>query len=220
MRSLPSTADNLDDPGEVAPGQIVLLNGVSSAGKSSIARQLLIDLGRPFFHMGVDMIGAMRSQVRTHELDPIALAGVLRRTRAGFHRAVAAMALAGNDIVMDHVLSEPWRLRDCLAIMTGIDVVFVGVHCSLDELRRREQGRGDRPVGTAASQIEQVHAHTIYDLEVDTSTDMIEACSARIKKFLDQGQSRRAFDRLRGSRLGEGAEGLESGCPGRHGDGG
>ncbi|WP_425303565.1 phosphotransferase-like protein [Nocardia wallacei] len=31
------------------------------------------------------------------------------------HRAVAAMASAGNDIVMDHVLSEPWRLRDCLA---------------------------------------------------------------------------------------------------------
>ncbi len=149
--------------------------------------------------MGVDMIGAMRSQTRTYELDAIALTDVLRQTRAGFHRAVAAMALAGNNIVMDHVLSEPWRLRDCLTVMTGIDVVFVGVHCSLDELRRREQQRSDRPVGTAASQIEPVHAHSIYDLEVDTSTDTIEACSARIKKFLDQGRLRRAFDQLRTS---------------------
>jgi len=46
---------------DVSPGQIVLLNGVSSSGKSSIARQLLVDLESPFFHIGVDMIGAMRS---------------------------------------------------------------------------------------------------------------------------------------------------------------
>lgn len=183
--------------GEIATGQVVLLNGVSSSGKSSIARQLLIDLERTYFHMSVDMIGAMRSETRTHELDATAITDVLRRTRAGFHRAVTGMALAGNDIIMDYVLSEPWRLRDCLTVMRGIDVVFVGVHCSLDELQHRERQRGDRPTGTAASQIESVHAHKSYDLEVDTSTDTIEACSAQIKAFLDSGLSQRAFDRLR-----------------------
>lgn len=186
-----------EPPIGVLPGQIVLLNGVSSSGKSSIARQLLIDLDRPFFHIGVDMIGAMRSESRTHELDVATLEGVLRRARAGFHRAVAGMALAGNDVIMDHVLSEPWRLRDCLAVMAGIDVVFVGVHCSLDELRRREQQRGDRPLGTAARQIEQVHAHRIYDLEVDTSTDAVKICSAQIKAFLGRSPAYRAFDQLR-----------------------
>lgn len=181
----------------IAPGQVILLNGVSSSGKSSIARQLLTDLDRPFFHMGVDMIGAMRSQTRTHEVDERERAEILRRTRAGFHRAVAAMASVGNDIVMDHVLSEPWRLRDCLAVMTGIDVVFVGVHCSLDELQHREQRRGDRPPGTAAKQIDAVHAHGIYDLEVDTSANTTEACSAQITALLDEGTLPRAFDRLR-----------------------
>ncbi|MFC9661244.1 chloramphenicol phosphotransferase CPT family protein [Nocardia sp. NPDC127606] len=182
------------------PGQVVLLNGVSSSGKSSIARQLLIDLERPFFHMGVDMIGAMRSESRTYELDPAELVDVLRRTRAGFHRAVAAMASAGNDIIMDHVLSESWRLRDCLTVMDGIDVVFVGVHCSLDKLQRREQRRGDRPLGTAAGQIHSVHAHRTYDLELDTSTDTIENCSAQITAFLDRTPTHRAFDRLRAER--------------------
>ncbi|MFE5476404.1 chloramphenicol phosphotransferase CPT family protein [Nocardia sp. NPDC056541] len=134
---------------------------------------------------------------RTCELDTAKLADVLRRTRAGFHRAVAAMASAGNDIVMDHVLSEPWRLRDCLTVMHGIDVVFVGVHCSLDELQRREQQRGDRRVGTAADQIHSVHAHRTYDLELDTSTDTIENCSARITAFLNLAPTHRAFDRLR-----------------------
>ncbi|MBY8857669.1 AAA family ATPase [Nocardia sp. CA2R105] len=197
MPHVSGTTKELHVPDEVAPGQVILLNGVSSSGKSSIARQLLIDLERPFFHMGVDMIGAMRSQTRTHELDATALTDVLRRTRAGFHRAVAAMALAGNDIVMDHVLTEPWRLRDCLTVFDGIDVVFVGVHCSLDELQRRERERADRTLGTAAEQIESVHAHAIYDLEVDTSTDTAASCSNRIKQFLDQGPSPRAFDQLR-----------------------
>lgn len=109
------------------------------------------------------------------------------------------MASAGNDVIVDHVLSEPWRLRDCLTVMAGIDVVFVGVHCSLEELQRREQQRGDRPLGTAAGQIGQVHAQAMYDLEVDTGTGSIEACSARIKAYVEGDPSPRAFDRLRAS---------------------
>lgn len=182
-----------------APGQVVLLNGVSSSGKSTIARQLLAEFQSPWFHMGVDMFGAMRAEEQTHELDADALCEVLRRTRAGFHRAVAGMALAGNDIVMDHVLSEPWRLADLLTVMDGIDVVFVGVHCSNADLERREAARGDRTVGTSADQLERVHAHAIYDVEVDTSTDAVDACSARIRAYLSRRppSTVRAFDELR-----------------------
>jgi chloramphenicol 3-O phosphotransferase len=38
----------------VVPAQVVLLNGVSSSGKSTVARQLLLDFESPWFHMGVD----------------------------------------------------------------------------------------------------------------------------------------------------------------------
>ncbi|WP_157573668.1 chloramphenicol phosphotransferase CPT family protein [Nocardia jejuensis] len=184
-------------PDGAAPGQVILLNGVSSSGKSSLARQLLGDLDRPFFHIGADMIGTMRSEPQTHLLDQDALQQVLYRTRAGFHRAVAAMALAGNDIVMDHVLSEPWRLRDCLEVMTGIDVVFVGVHCSRDELVRREKQRGDRLVGTAIAQLAGTHRHGVYDCEVDTSSQKLADCSAEIRRCAGARGNPRAFDRLR-----------------------
>ncbi|MGW0179356.1 chloramphenicol phosphotransferase CPT family protein [Nocardia sp. NPDC003345] len=180
-----------------SPGRIILLNGVSSAGKTTLARQLLTDLASPYFHMSVDMFGAMRAEAATHALDDAARQEVLRRTRAGFHRAVAGMARAGNQIVMDHVLSEPWRLRDCLEVMTGLDIVFVGVHCAPEELRRREHARGDREPGTAEGQLGQVHAHGIYDLEVDTTYRSPESCSAAIGDFIDGAGSARAFDRLR-----------------------
>jgi chloramphenicol 3-O phosphotransferase len=133
-------------------GQIIFLNGTSSSGKSSIAGQLLRMLDPPHFHMSVDAINSMRAKQKTRELDDAELEAVLARTRAGFHRAVAGMAEAGNDVIADHVLSEPWRLRDCLEVMADYRVVFVGVRCSPAELERRERERGDRPPGVALAQ--------------------------------------------------------------------
>jgi chloramphenicol 3-O phosphotransferase len=179
------------------PGQIIFLNGTSSSGKSSIAEQLLLVLDRPYFHMPVDAFGAMRAKERTSELGPAELDAIFARTRAGFHRAVAGMAEAGNDIVVDHVLSERWRLLDCLTVLADYDVVFVGVHCSAEELERRERARGDRQIGQAAAQLEKVHAHGIYDIECDTSAASPHDCAIRIKNFLTRPATPSAFDQLR-----------------------
>jgi hypothetical protein len=100
----------------------------------------------------------MRSKQRTLDLGEDGLANVLHNTRAGFHRAAAGMARGGNNVIVDHVLIEPWRLTDCLAVFQGLDVLFVGVRCWPTELRRRERVRGDRPLGLAESQLASVHA--------------------------------------------------------------
>jgi chloramphenicol 3-O phosphotransferase len=79
--------------------RIILLNGVSSAGKTSIAEELVDLLDPPHFRMAVDAFGRMRSAATTNRLRPAEVDEVLRKTRAGFHRAVAGMAAAGNDVV-------------------------------------------------------------------------------------------------------------------------
>lgn len=178
-------------------GRVVLLNGASSSGKTSIAEQLLLMLDPPHFHMSVDAINAMRAKAKTLALDPAELPGVLARTRAGFHRAVAGMAQAGNDIVADYVFSEPWRLRDCLSVLAGVHVAFVGVHCAPGELERRERVRGDREQGLAAAQQRQVHRHGLYDIEVDTTRTTPHDCAILIRDFLARGHPPTAFDRLR-----------------------
>lgn len=181
----------------VPRGQIILLNGTSSSGKTSIAEQLLQVLETPYFHMGVDAINSMRAKERTRELDPTELQDVLARTRAGFHRAVVGMAQAGNNIVADLVLSERWRMLDCLTVMEGYDVVFVGVQCSVDELERRERARGDRQVGQAASQLAQVHTPGIYDVVCDTSVNSPSDCALQIRDSLAIRTMPSAFDQLR-----------------------
>ncbi|MFY1675919.1 MULTISPECIES: chloramphenicol phosphotransferase CPT family protein [unclassified Streptomyces] len=182
------------------PGRIIFLNGTSSSGKSSIARELLdiLDDG-VFFHLAVDDFNAMRTRrpLAAGELD-----AALRRTRMGFHRSVAAMAEVGNDIVLDHVLSEPWRLLDCLTVLRPDDVLFVGVHCPLAELTRREEARGDRPAGLAARQFDLVHRHGDYDLECDTGDSDPRECARRIAEFLPERPRPTAFARLRRRHLG------------------
>lgn len=175
-------------------GLIIFLNGTSSSGKSSIAKELLTVLDEMYFHMPVDILDAMRAQ---RAIAPDEQPSVLRRALMGFHRAVAGMAAGGNNVVVDHVLSEPWQLPDCVALFAPEDVVLVGVHCPLPELERREREREDRAPGLAARQITQVHAHGLYDIECDTSATSPADCARQIKDFLPNRPTPTAFEKLK-----------------------
>lgn len=111
------------------------------------------------------------------------------------------MAAAGNDVVVDHVLRERSWLLDCLTLFAGGDVVLVGIHCSPQELERRELARGDRTPGRAAYHLARVHEHVQYDVECDTTSMSPEDCARRIKSYLDRPSTGRAFDRLRATYL-------------------
>lgn len=177
-------------------GRIILLNGASSSGKSSIGRALLPLLPDPWFLVPVDAVGAMRSTVHTRVLDDTEVGEMLRRTRLGYHRAVAALASAGNDVIMDYPLSEQWRMEDLLETLEGYDVTLVEVRCSQKELDRRERSRGDRPIGLARSQT-TVYAHGEFDIAVDTTSTGPDACASAITDALGAVPAPKAFDRLR-----------------------
>lgn len=181
-----------------APGRIILLNGTSSSGKSSIADELLPLLDGPHFRMSIDSFYGMWTAGRAEPQDTTPFEVRLARAQAGFHRAVAGMAQAGNHLVVDQVLSRPWRLPDCLSVMAGYDVTFVGVHCPPEELERRERARGDRELGQAARQLPVVHAHRTYDVDCDTGVGSPRDCAEQIKDHLSRPPSSpTAFDRLR-----------------------
>jgi len=177
----------------VTPGRIVLLNGASSSGKSSVAHVLLEVFDEPWFHMPVDAFHAMRAR---KDLPRPELEALFLRTRQGYHRAVAGMVNAGNCVVADHVLSELWRLEDILEQWGELDVTMIGVYCPLDELNRRERARGDREPGTAESQFQVVHRGVEYDCEIDTSVQSARECATEIKQIVDARRRPGAFDRL------------------------
>ncbi|MGW7610049.1 phosphotransferase-like protein [Streptomyces sp. NPDC054766] len=184
-------------PGTASGGTVILLNGTSSSGKTSIARALLDLLDGTWFHMPVDAFHAMRGGRGGREMSDEDLQAEIDRTAKGFHRAVAGMAAGGNNLVVDHPLSRRWRLLDLLDLLVPEDTVLVGVRCPLPELERRELERGDRQPGLAALQYGQVHSHGLHDLDVDTSLSSAEDCAQHIRDFLSDRPRPTAFDTLR-----------------------
>ena len=148
-------------------GKIILLNGASSSGKSTLARDLQAMLDEPFWHFSIDHLIAAKvlpkqridsTEVPWRDLRPHFL--------EGFHRCLPALAIAGNNLIVEHIVeTEVWMHR-LLRLLHQVDVFFVGVHCPLPELERRERERGDRRIGEARADFETTHAFCWYDFEV------------------------------------------------------
>lgn len=101
----------------------------------------------------------------------------------GMTRAYSAMAKAGNNLVLGDIITERLLPEYCAAFK-GLRVFFVGVHCSLAELERREDVMPNRTVGCARAQFGQVHVPGEYDLTVNTEKDNPTRCAEQILDFV------------------------------------
>lgn len=149
-------------------GSIILLNGASSAGKSTLARAIQSAADRPFLRFSLDLF-FFSEVLPPRKGDAFAWPLVRPRVLAGFYGCVRALADAGNDLVVDHIFEDQAGYEAFIAALQGLDLFLVGVHCPLDELERREQSRSDRGQGDARRDLETVHTFTTYDIEVDSS---------------------------------------------------
>lgn len=193
----------------MTPGTIILVNGTSSSGKTSIVRALQDVLEEPFLDAGIDKFIWMLPRryldrpLWDEVLGLATQAGpVGHRLMSGMHHTIAALSRASNNVVADHVLVEPAWLQECVRLFSELPALFVGVRCSLDVLEQREAARKDRTLGQARAQFDLVHAHGVYDLEVDTVASSAEACARQIKQYLESGRPWDAFKRLRGQSQG------------------
>lgn len=184
----------------MAPGTIIILNGTSSSGKTSIVRALQDCFEEPFLDAGIDKFIWMLPHryldrpLWDEVLGLATQAGPLgHRLISSMHRAIAALSMAGNHVVADHVLVERRWLVECAELFCHLPAFFVGVRCPLEVLECREAARHDRTLGQARAQYPLVHAHGIYDLEVNTSQHTAEECAAQIKRYLREGNAPSAF---------------------------
>jgi len=179
-------------------GRLVLLNGPTSAGKTTLSHTIAARLTTPWLVLPVDLFHQIRTRPDA-DLTHREWNDVFRRTRAAYHRALAGAVASGCDVIGDHVLNEPWRLDDLLRLTPGLDVLLVHVTCSDTELRRREKARGERDPGAAIIQRRQVFQHGDCDLTVDTTYGPDEPTAALLE-LIRRPPTDRAFDRLRAER--------------------
>jgi chloramphenicol 3-O phosphotransferase len=169
--------------------QVIVLNGVSSSGKTTLARSLQGILVAPWLLLGIDdLIRAMPNQgledgslLHIGEGGRVHLGPGWKDLEASWYRGVAAIVASGTGVILDDVFLGGRKTQERVrATFGGLGVLWVGVKCDREIARAREALRPDRVPGMAESQAALVHEGVVYDMTVDTSHSSAESCAAEI----------------------------------------
>ena len=157
-------------------GRVIILNGGSSSGKTTLGRRLQGILPGSWLLVGIDhLLWTLPPRLYgdpdgiTFTNGEVSVGSTFRSLSEGYRRAVATLAAETADLVVDEVFvrggdeQEEWR-----SVLGSAATLWVGVRCSPEEAERRNVARGDRMHGLALAQALSVHAGVTYDVEVDT----------------------------------------------------
>ncbi len=167
---------------------IIVLNGPSSSGKTSIARELQELLPNYVLNFSIDSI--------LYSLPPSALKRMTTgqknpgldyfKLEIGYYKCARVLADAGHSLVLDNAVITETAAKELYANFSELKLIVIGVICSTIELDRREKRRGDRTLGEAASQQATVHKYLKYDFTVDSSSSTPKEIAEEIIKKIGQ----------------------------------
>lgn len=144
-----------------------MLSGPSSAGKTSLAREIHRQLTEPaWLFIADECFPKPRPAAPAHEEN-------LEAAIVVFHRALALWAASGRNVIIDGALpyGDPALRTACLNELANFRTSIIAVDCEVAELRRRETQRPDpRLPGWAERQHADIHDSLPIALHIDTTT--------------------------------------------------
>ena len=96
-------------------------------------------------------------------------------------QAIAGMADAGADLIVDDVIWDADALQDYRRLLAPFEFHAVGLTAPLAVIEARELARGDRAPGLARWQFDRVHAGKLYDLKIDVGAITPDEAASRIR---------------------------------------
>ena len=152
--------------GGVSSGrQVILLNGPSSSGKSTLAGELQAQIkarkAEDYQVVSIDDFMETDPMETMYEDDVWAIAGDL------CDRALDILA-SGSGVIIDHVITSERIFRQLKEMLYAYPLRTVHITCPPEILAERERARGDRCPGSAAASAQYLYPRDGYDLTVDT----------------------------------------------------
>lgn len=187
-------------------GLIVLMNGTSSSGKTSISMELINQKDILFHHLSIDdffynfndfINNKFPDFKPVRELDDEVIGQIIFDPIISMYYATIKLFVEmGLNVIVDTVIDNDKWFNDYLDVLFDYPTIFIGVICSKEELTRREQIRGDRKIGLANSQFDKVYCFNEYDLEVNTEELNPTECAEKILSFIKSDKDYSAFKKL------------------------
>ena len=148
----------------IGNGQLILLNGPSSAGKSTIAGELALKLrqcGAEPVIISIDNYMKLEPGEEIWEDDVFEI-------MPDMCRDITPALQQGKTVIVDHVITSARIYEALLDAAAGFRMTAVLVSCSVETLRRREKERGDRFPGSAETSLQYLYPKEGYDLRIDS----------------------------------------------------
>lgn len=200
-------------------GKAIIINGGSSAGKTSLGKALQQELKQPYLLMGIDLFWFTmpERQIDLDTVNPefytwveeskdnipyfrIIPGPILDQMMIARYKAIAAFLKSGLNIIADDVIWKRLWLEECLKSLAPYEVYFIGLFCDERILAQREIQRGDRRSGWARGSQIYAHMDTTYDIRIDNSGLTPEQEAKVISERFASGLEPKAFAEMR-SRL-------------------
>lgn len=164
-------------------GKIILLNGASSSGKTSLANALLGILAEPYQIVQLDSF----LEIRIDKTGRVTENMVFQASKL-LNQCVKALIEKGTNVIIDHRIIDEKIFRSFVSMFRDITVYMVYMFCPIEELRRREEARTNRIFGTIEEAVYKIYPEDIFDIYVDTFTNNVDECAEMVKAYLDKGQ--------------------------------
>jgi chloramphenicol 3-O phosphotransferase len=171
----------------MALGKLILLNGTSCSGKTTIATALQTLLVEPYLIVSIGQFLCVHSTGAAPRGDGGVSATISAQQIANLHQTILTLTSAGHNVIAEHTLLDPAWLHACASQLEVLTPLFVGVRCPLAIVEQRAASCGCRNLEHVLLQFDRVHTPGVYDLEVDTSVLNPAECAAQILHRLKAG---------------------------------
>lgn len=166
-------------------GRIIFLNGVTSSGKTSIAKAVQQRADEFYYALSNDMFQSavglkyLQEDYWKHICDAIIM----------LYHTAKLFSDMGKNVLIDGMLLEKEEIVPHYQRMSEIfkdnPFVLVEVYCPLDICKQRNIARGDRYETQSEEQAALMAKNIDYELTVDTSIRTPEECADVIIKALN-----------------------------------
>lgn len=194
-------------------GTVIILNGPSAAGKSSIQKEFqYLMMPNLWIKLGIDnLFDKPMPDINLENLEfwqkenPIRWVETTQdknqnniitlftgeqgeKVAFGMNSAIAEYAKSGCNIIVDYIAYKKEWIDDLQNKLKNIKTYWVKINIPLETLEERETKRATSPKGHARSHYNFVHWDIKYDLEVNSEEETAKEIAEKIKSKLHKSK--------------------------------